>query len=223
MGFLDRPVTKSANPTSKFLEWKSDDKCFSYYDKDNKTNVKIPLPLQFIVLEEYHTVKGFSDADQTGIYANEVLQISAEEMEVKTFKGRVIAKGIYNEIKQNVNAGGGTYHKSLYVVTPKGDLVNISFKGAVVSKWSKFTEKGQFKRLKSEWVKIETVEEHQKGKVKYTTPNFEFSKKITQKDVDLIMPKVEEFTEYMKNYFDNGSASKIEVKEEDVDTDDLAF
>ena len=222
MGFLDRPVTKSANPTSKFLEWKSDEKCFSYYDKENKTNVKVPLPLHFIVLEEYHTVKGFSDADQTGIYANEVLQISAEKMEVKTFKGRVIAKGIYNEIKQNVNAGGGTYHKSMYVVNEKGELVNISFKGAVVSKWSKFTEKGQFKRLKSEWVKIETVEEHQKGKVKYTTPNFEFSKKVTQKDIDLIMPKVEEFTEYMKNYFDNGS-SQIEVKEEEVNTDDLAF
>ena len=222
MGFINRPVTKSVSPISKYLEWKSNDKCFSFYDKENKTNVLVNLPLEFIVLEEYHTVKGFSDSDQTGIYANEVLQISAEEMEVKTFKGRVIAKGVYNEIKQTVNGAGGTYHKSMYIVTKDGELLNLSFKGAVVGKWSKFTEKGQFKRLKSEWVSIKTVENHKKGMVSYSTPDFEFSKKITQKEIDGIMPKVTEFTEYMANYFDNGSASKIEVKE-DEDVDDLAF
>lgn len=222
MGFIDRPVTKSVSPISKYLEWKSNDKCFSYYDKENKTNVLVPLPLEFIVLEEYHTVKGFSDSDQTGIYSNEVLQISAEEMEVKTFKGRVIAKGVYNEIKTTVNAAGGNYHKSMYVITNDGELLNLSFKGAVVGKWSTFTQKGEFRRLKSEWVSIKTVEDHKKGMVNYSTPNFEFDNKITQKDIDGIMPKVNEFTEYMKNYFDNGSAQKLEVKE-DAPVDDLDF
>ena len=223
MGFIDRPETKPTSPISKYLEWKSNDKCFSYYDKEKKENIKVQIPLEFIVLEEYHTVKGFSDSDQTGIYSNEVLQISAEEMEVKTFKGRVIAKGIYNEIKQTVNSAGGTYHKSMYIITKDNELLNLSFKGAVVGKWSKFTEKGQFKRLKSEWVKIETVEDHKKGMVSYSTPNFEFSKKITTKDVNNIMPLVNEFTDYIANYFDNSSAKEIEVKDAEEVNSELDF
>ena len=82
MGFIDRPETKSVNPTSKFLEWKSNEKCFSFYNKEIKDNEQVKLPLTFLVLEEYHTVKGFSDKDETGIYSNEVLQIGNEEMEV---------------------------------------------------------------------------------------------------------------------------------------------
>ena len=74
MGFLTRQP-KSTNPTSKFMEWKSNNKSFSYYDKENKQNVEVKLPLTFLVLEEFHTIKGFSDADQTGIYSNEILQI----------------------------------------------------------------------------------------------------------------------------------------------------
>ena len=67
MGFLDRPAAKSSNPTAKFLEWKSEQKKFAYYDKEQKQNVFVDLPLTFLVLEEYHTVRGFSDSDQTGI------------------------------------------------------------------------------------------------------------------------------------------------------------
>ena len=146
MGFLNRPEQKSTNPTSKFLEWKSNNKSFSFYNKELKQNEEVKLPLTFLVLEEYHTIKGFSDSDQTGIYANEILQISAEEFEVKTFKGRVIAKGVYSDIKQVVNSAGGNYNKSIYAVTKEGDLINISFKGAAVSKYSQFTEKGACKQ-----------------------------------------------------------------------------
>ena len=147
MGFLDRPAQKSANPTSKFLEWKSNDKVFSFYDKENKENVRVDLPLKFLVLEEYHTLKGFSDSDQCGIFSNEVLFIGKEEVEVKTFKGRVIAKGLYKNVKSIVNAQGGIYHKSIYAVTDKGELINISLKGACVAAWSIFTDKS-FSRLK---------------------------------------------------------------------------
>ena len=158
MGFLDRPVQKSSNPASKFLEWKSDEQKFAYYDKEQKTNIFVDLPITFLVLEEYHTVKGFSDSDQTGIYSNEVLQTGSDEIEVKTFKGRTIAKGLYKDIKSIVDGAGGRYHKSIYAVTKEGELVNISFKGACVSKWSDFTAKGAWKRLKDEWITISEAE-----------------------------------------------------------------
>ena len=30
-----------SNPAKRFLEWKSNDKCFSYFDKEKKENVKV--------------------------------------------------------------------------------------------------------------------------------------------------------------------------------------
>ena len=58
MGFLERKqTTTGTNPTSKFLEWKSNNKSFSFFDKETKQNVEVKLPLTFIVLEEYHSIK----------------------------------------------------------------------------------------------------------------------------------------------------------------------
>jgi hypothetical protein len=208
MGFLTRQQT-SVNPTSKFLEWKSNNKSFSYYDKENKQNVEVKLPLTFLVLEEYHTIKGFSDADQTGIYSNEILQISAEEFEVKTFKGRIISKGTYSDIKGSVNAAGGNYHKSIYAVTKDGELINISIKGAAVSKWSQFTEKGAWKRLTNEWVTIEDAEDHKKGMVAYSTPNFKFNTSLTDYEFKIVEAKANELESYMDGYL----AKDVKVEE----------
>ena len=209
MGFLKREVTKNSNPTSKFLEWKSNNKSFSFYNKELKQNVEVKLPLTFLVLEEFHTIKGFSDSDQTGIYSNEILQISAEEFEVRTFKGRVIAKGTYSDIKASVNAAGGNYNKSIYAVTKDGDLINISFKGAAVSKWSQFTEKGAWKRLKDEWVTIEDAEDHKKGMVSYSTPNFKFNTSLSDYEFKIVEAKANELESYMDGYL----AKDVKVEE----------
>ena len=214
MGFLKREVQTSVNPTSKFLEWKSNNKSFSYYDKDNKQNVEVKLPLTFMVLEEYHKISGFSDADQTGIYSNEVLQIGTEEMEVRTFKGRIIAKGLYKDIKGAVNAAGGNYHKSIYAVTNEWELINISFKGACVSEWSKFVEKGAWKRLADEWVSIEGANDHQKGMVKYSTPNFAFNISLSDAEYETVKEKATQLEEYLSKYFNK--VEDIEVVAEEV-------
>ena len=201
MGFLKREVTTTTNPTSKFLEWKSNNKSFSFYNKELKQNEEVKLPLTFMVLEEYHKISGFSDADQTGIYSNEVLQIGAEEMEVRTFKGRIIAKGKYKDIKGAVNAAGGNYHKSIYAVTKEGELINISFKGACVSEWSKFVEKGAWKRLADEWVSIESANDHKKGMVKYSTPNFVFNTSLSEDEFKMVEAKATELESYLTTYF----------------------
>ena len=214
MGFLKREVQTSVNPTSKFLEWKSNNKSFSYYDKDNKQNVEVKLPLTFMVLEEYHKIAGFSDSDQTGIYSNEVLQIGTEEMEVKTFKGRIISKGLYKDIKGAVNAAGGNYHKSIYAVTKEGELINISLKGAAVSKWSKLVEKGAWKRLADEFISVESAEDHKKGMVKYSTPNFAFNTSLSDAEYKMVEEKATLLQEYMNKYFKK--VEEIEVVAEDV-------
>ena len=201
MGFLKREIQTSVNPTSKFLELKSNNKCFAYYDKETKQNVEVKLPITFIVLEEYHCIKGFSDSDQTGIYSNEVLQIGTEEMEVRSYKGRIIAKGLYKDIKGAVNAAGGNYHKSIYAVTKEGELINISLKGAAVSKWSKLVEKGAWKRLSDEWISIESAEDHKKGMVKYSTPNFVFNTSLSENEFKTVKAKATELENYLTTYF----------------------
>ena len=201
MGFLKREVTKTTNPTSKFLEWKSNNKSFSFFDKETKQNVEVKLPLTFIVLEEYHKISGFSDSDQTGIYSNEVLKIGTEEMEVRSYKGRIIAKGLYKDIKGAVNAAGGNYHKSIYAVTKEGELINISLKGAAVSKWSKLVEKGAWKRLSDEWISIESAEDHKKGMVKYSTPNFVFNTSLSENEFKTVKAKATELENYLTTYF----------------------
>ena len=40
-----------SNPATKFIDWKSNDKCFEYYSKESQSKVQIPLPFKFLVLE----------------------------------------------------------------------------------------------------------------------------------------------------------------------------
>ena len=103
-----------SNPSTKFIEWKSNDKCFSYYDKDEQKNISISLPFKFLVLDELHTIKGWNDATSSAIYSNEVKFISKETLTVKPFKGNEIAKGLYKDIKKKIVAAGGHYTKSIY-------------------------------------------------------------------------------------------------------------
>jgi hypothetical protein len=226
MGFLDRPAAKSSNPTAKFLEWKSEQKKFAYYDKEQKQNVFVDLPLTFLVLEEYHTVKGFSDSDQTGIYANEVLSTGGSEMEIKTFKGRIIAKGLYKDIKSIVEAAGGRYHKSIYAVTSDGELVNISIKGASVREWSEFTAKGAFRRLKDEWVTVASAKDQTKGRVNYSTPVFKFDKSLDDSEFEMVASQAKLFEEYMDEYLAPKQAKEAGHTNEEPyvqDEEDLAF
>ena len=51
-------ATPQSNPSTKFIEWKSNDKAFEYYDKETSSKVAIPLPFKFLVLDELHAVKG---------------------------------------------------------------------------------------------------------------------------------------------------------------------
>lgn len=196
--WLTRPEKKSSNPAAKFLDWKSNDKCFAYWDKEKKENVQIQLPLKFVIIEHYHTVKGWNDASESGIYANEVLFTGSEEMTVRSFKGGEIAKGVYKDIKAKVNAAGGKYHRSIYAVTKDLEIINISLKGASVRSYSDFIEKETDRVFTTNWIEVSEFEEGKKGSVKYTTPIFKKSDPI--KDVSKIQPFAEILQTYMNDY-----------------------
>jgi hypothetical protein len=168
-------------PAQKYLEWASEKGQFKYYDKAKGENVLIDLP-KFLVLSQFHTVKGWNDPSQSGIYSNEVKIISEEVMEVKAFKGGSIAKGLYKEIKEKIHAAGGHYVKSIYIMIEGGEVWNLQLKGAVVQEWGESFNKCQ-NRFADEWVTIEKVDKRKKGRVEYTVPVFKFSGVISENDV----------------------------------------
>jgi len=211
------------NPSTKFIEWKSNDKGFSYYDKETKENVAIPLPFKFLVLDELHTVKGWNDASSSQINSNEVKFISRDEMVVKPFKGNEIAKGLYRDIKEKIKAAGGHYVKSVYCMLEDGSIANLQLKGAACQSYGDFTAKTR-SRLTDEWVVVAKAIDGKKGAVKYTTPDFTFDKSLSESESDLADEAFNTLEAYLKTYL-----SKIEnesigvVIEETIEDDDLDF
>ena len=203
----------SSNPATKFIDWKSRDKDFEYYDKEKQEKVKIPLPFKFLVLEELHTVKGWNDATESGIFSNEVKYISKEEMTVKPFKGNVIAKGLYKDIKVDVKAAGGHYTKSIYIVTTDGLLCNLQLKGSVVQAWGEFTQKTRT-RLTDEWVTVKTAKQEKKGSVTYSVPEFLFDGFLSKAEVKKADAVFDVLENYLNTYLKREPVENIEVIDE---------
>jgi hypothetical protein len=215
---FSQPTT---NPATKFFEWKSNEKTFAYYDKETKANVSVELPFKFLVLDELHTVKGWNDATESGIYSNEVKYISKDEMIVKPFKGNEIARGLYKDIKEKAKAAGGHYVKSIYIMLEGGEIANIQLKGAACQTWGDFTAKSK-SRLVDEWVSVVGFDEAKKGSVKYTTPKFGYLCSLDGADADLADEAFNTLEAYLKSYLTKSEPVIAEIEVE-VDVDDLEF
>jgi len=210
------------NPSQKFIEWKSNDKGFSYYDKETKENVAIPLPFKFLVLDELHTIKGWNDASSSQINSNEVKFISRDQMVVKPFKGNEIAKGLYKDIKEKIKAAGGHYVKSVYCMLEDGSIANLQLKGAACQSYGDFTAKTR-SRLTDEWVVVDKAIDGKKGAVKYTTPGFAFDKSLSESEADLADEAYNVLEAYLKTYLTKAETIETEVIEEVIEDDDLDF
>lgn len=213
--------SKSSNPTTKYLEWKSNDKSFEYYDKEAGQKVKVELPLKFVFIDHYHTVKGWNDASESGIWANEVYYIGSEPMTVRAFKGGEIASGLYKDIKPKVQQAGGHYRRSIYVMLEDGSLANISIKGAVVKEWSDFMNESK-DPVKTQWIEVAEAKDQKKGSVKYTTPRFTLGKSLTAKDSSAADNITSQLQDYMDGYFSSDAVKQVEVVEAE-EIDDLGF
>lgn len=152
------------NPAKLFIQWAGDVQVNSwfYYDKDAKKKVFFKdTPIRVIILDQLSTVTGWNQADESGIYANEI-KYAVETLNVRTFKGTDVAKGMWKEIKEQVEGKGGKYTKSVYagMITDKGlELVNIKFHGSALN-WIEqhFKEDGSI-------IEIMNGDESSKGKM----------------------------------------------------------
>ena len=133
---------KVENPCRKFYEFKGARGVFQYYDKELGENVELKAPAFFIVLDQLSTIKGYSDAYKSGIWANEVHSLINEPLRVKSFKGGLSITGKYADIKDEVKSEGGKFTKSVYALMldeeKNTEIVNFQLSGAALSAWFEF-------------------------------------------------------------------------------------
>lgn len=195
----------STNPAVRLFEWHGGKGVVRYYDKDAKQNFELPLPFTFIWLDQLGTVKGWHNASDSGIYANEVKNTSTDVLTVKAFKGGVIAEGLYAEIKDRVNKAGGHYVANCYIAFKDGDELAIGglrFKGAALGAWMEFV-KANRNAVHEQAVAITGAVKGKKGSITFYTPTFEI--KAVSGDTDsqaVTLDKV--LQEYLTGYLKHG-------------------
>jgi len=169
-----RPTNTSNNPAVRWFEWKGETGGIRYYDKEAEKNVDVPLPFTALLLDQLGTVKGWHDASDSGIYANEVRDTRQQPLVVKSFKGGVLAEGLYAAIKDRVHTFGGYFVANCYIAAKIDGVLQIAslrWKGAALSAWMEFT-KANRKALDDKAFAVTGFTEGQKGRVKFAVPTF---------------------------------------------------
>lgn len=170
MARSDAYPTTVQTPVKKYLEWSSNEKCFTYWDKEAKQDKKLALPAKFIHYDELATIKGWDKDSNSAIYANEVKNTKVEPFVVRAFKGKFpLAEGLYQEIKEKISASAG-FNLSLYAEL-NGEIVNLSFKASALMEWSKFAKDSRKSFLTNYFI-VTGFKEEKNGAVKYNVPTF---------------------------------------------------
>ncbi len=199
------------NPSKFFLEWKSEKKCFQYWDKDKEENVLISLPFKFLVVDTLSTIKGYSKTDESGFWSNEVRNLKTEMFTVKTKKGEC-AKGLYENIMGVKDMKGSKYCQSVYIMMKQGTdtfIANIQMQGSALGQWIEFHKK---EKIYEGAIQVKTSIEGVNGTTTYNMPVFE--KITTTPESDEQAKKMDiELQEYLTAYFKRNNTVK---EEEDI-------
>lgn len=204
------------NPADKFFEWKGEGG-FKYFDKskgEKGENVNITLPFHFLVLDCLSTIKGFSDADQSGYWSNEVRDLKTENFTVRNKKG-ICAKGLYEAVINDRRINGAKYCQSVYIGYLDGTelrLGNLQLTGAALGAWIDFRKKN---KVYEGAIKVAKWLDCKKGKTDYTTPVFEMIAVKPETD-EKAKELDKELQKYLTLYFAKNKEQVEVVHEADV-------
>jgi hypothetical protein len=203
------------SPVKKYLEWASNDKCFSSYNKETGLREKITVPLKFVHLDELATIRGYIEINKVGqrIYSNEVRSTKNEPFVVKTKSGE-LASGLYSEIKEKVNALGGNYNTSLYAYLD-GEVVGIFFKGSALSKWADFSRENK-KTFLGSYIEVTGALAGKKGAVSFTTPIFQAGGAIDKAVSESAEEAYDQLQAFLKSRKDTDRSDVMSHPEEPV-------
>ena len=201
---MSRSDVEIKNPAKAFLKWNGSEGGFSYFDKTKGKkgeNVKVKMPITFMVLDTLATIKGFDANTSSGFWSNEIHsnEISTGILTVKNKTG-VCAQGVYADVIKHKNCTGAKYCQSVYAAVAIGEnteIVNFQLTGTSLSAWIDF---GKTNKVYKGGVTVAKMTEGKKGITKYKTPVFEMvevSKEAETKAIELdgILK------DYLKAYF----------------------
>ena len=209
--------TDIVNPSAHFIEWKGEKGVLRYFDKakgEKGENVIIPVPFKFLVLDTLSTIKGYSDADQSGYWSNEIRNIKEDNLIVRTKKGKA-SEGSYDKVMMECK--GAKYTQSVYIaMRDNGKLVlaNLQLFGCAVSAWIEFRKKN--KNIYKGAVEITGSIEGHKGNTTFFSPEFKMIE--TQPETDTQAKELDkELQTYLTAYF--GKAKEHSDIPEHIDTE----
>lgn len=204
------PSDNAPHPCARWVEWDGSNGEFRYYDKEQKKNLPIADGFTFILLDQLATVKGWHDASDSGIFANEIRDIKQDVLVVKSFKGGTLAEGTYKAIRDKIIAHGGHFTANLYVAIKIDDVLSIAsvqLKGAALSSWMEFAKQHRADLYKKA-VRSKGFTEGQKGKITFRTPIFSLTDVTPETDAKAIeCDRV--LQEFLKSYFSRTRVEQV--------------
>lgn len=198
------------SPAKLKFNWKSDDKCFGFYNSDGESAESRKglkkLPFKFLVMDVVHAVGGFDDKKEVGLWSPEFRSFN-EKITVRYNKGGEIATGVWKEIKDTVVSKGGYMQVVAYILLKNGEIAKLELKGAAYFALNEYIGKiGN--RVYDEFVQCSSFSEGKKGSVSYSTPEFE-SGGVIDADFDILAEEAyKSVAEYLKAKIGNGSADE---------------
>lgn len=191
-------TTKS--PVARYYNWSGSEGKVSYWNKETSEKVYVEN-LTFILIDIKNCVEGFSDKHQNGFRSNEVKSTQKEELVIKwNNTGKVLLKGLYGSIKNDIKANGGNYNISLYGVEEiDGEfrIINIKLKGSGLSAWLEFDKSSKINK-EGLTIRVGKSDLKKKGAVKYYEPVFLASPTVT-KQHEVAVSLDTELQEYFTN------------------------
>lgn len=204
------------SPAKKTFEWSSEAGQFKYYDKQEKKNHEVPLPFRFLILDKLTTIRGYSDADSSGFWSNEIKDTRKQKLTVRTKKG-VDAEGLYADIKDRLAAIGAKYATQLYIAYHEEKELTIGCLTLVGASNSAFIDFSKTGDVYKGAIEVKDYTDAKKGATKYKVPNF---KKIEVSDeTDSAAKELDKQVQiYLTQMFERNNLPYVkEEKEEKVD------
>jgi hypothetical protein len=223
MNLLDERTTVES-PTKTRIEWSSSESSFCYYQKsanegEKGETIKVEN-MTFIPVHLAFRIGGFSDSESSYLYSNTVDDLKTQKMSVKYAKTKkLIASGLYSEIKETVKANDGKFQAVLYsVITHVGSkkldnprYVEVIFSGSASAGLSNSSE--SIFNLIGKTVKHTGSTQEKKGGIKYNAPTFE-TKIIDRATLpENVIQFAKLVTQYFKEYLKLSQGQKQETNE----------
>lgn len=215
---MSRSNPTPTNPAKKFFRWSGSKGELTWYDKDKQMELAMPLPFEFLVLDQLATITGFCEQDKSSYWSNEVRSIAKEEFDVRTSKGTK-QTGLYSTLA-NVRSKGAKYAKSIYIAyTEDNELVigNIKASGAALTAWIEFSGNAVVANGK---VILTGSNKATKGTTTFFVPTFEWENSTSEEDRHAVELD-KQLQVYLSQYlaaaqFNRTSQEETETQEEHV-------